>query len=63
MQHKNDLKWAQVFRCALKRRTWNNCFGAKESARDHDAKKGIPFFQREFSDRRHVLQPAIVDEN
>lgn len=43
--------------------TWNNSFGAEKCASDHNAQKGIPFFQRKFSDRSHVLQPAVVDED
>jgi hypothetical protein len=56
-----------VNECALKgckeNATRNYGFGAEKGASDHNAEEGVPFFQRKFGDRSHVLQPAIVDED
>jgi hypothetical protein len=44
-------------------KTWNDRLGAEKRARNHDAQEGVPFLQREFSYRSHVLQTAIVHKN
>ncbi len=43
--------------------TWNNRFGAKKSASDHDAQELVPFVEGKLGDRSHVLKPAVVDED
>lgn len=43
--------------------TWNDGFGAEESAGDHDAQEGVPFLERKLGHGSHVLKSTIVDED